>query len=66
MSQELRDAITSNPDNVDLIEAGGYQAARATSQERVNRIVEAGLRGICVSVWPKAKLSYISRLRLTR
>lgn len=46
MSQELRDAITSNPHKVDLIEAGGYQAARATSQERVNRIVEAVARGL--------------------
>lgn len=46
MSHELRDAITANAERVDLIEEGGYQAARATSQERIERIVEAVARGL--------------------
>lgn len=46
MSQKLRDTITSNAEKVDLIEAGGYQAARATSRERMDRIVEAVARGL--------------------
>jgi hypothetical protein len=46
MSQDLRDTITSNAEKVDLIEQGGYQAARATSRERVDQIVEAVSRGL--------------------
>lgn len=46
LSQELREAIVSNPEKIDLIEEGGYQAARATSAERIERIVQAVTRGL--------------------
>jgi hypothetical protein len=46
MSTDLRDALPRNAEKIDLIEEGGYQAARATSQERIDHIVEAVAQGL--------------------
>lgn len=39
-------AALKHPEKIDLIERGGFQAARATSAERISRIVEVVARGI--------------------
>jgi len=44
-SGEAKAALES-PEKIDLIERGGYQAARATSAERIARIVEVVSRGL--------------------
>lgn len=36
----------ANPDKIDLIERGGFQAARATSRERIGQIVQVVARGL--------------------
>ena len=46
MDADLRAGLASNSEKIDLIEEGGYQAARATSSERIDRIVEAVQRGL--------------------
>lgn len=43
---DMRDGLASNAEKIDLIEEGGYQAARATSRERIERIVAAVQRGL--------------------
>lgn len=42
----VQETLLQNPEKVDLIEEGGYQAARATSSERIEMIVEAVTRGL--------------------
>ncbi|MEX6633412.1 hypothetical protein [Hyphococcus lacteus] len=44
-TQEMQEALSS-PAKIDLIETGGYQAARATQEQRVTHIVEAVFNGI--------------------
>ena len=39
-------AALEHPEKIDLIERGGFQAARATSAERISSIVEVVARGI--------------------
>jgi len=39
-------AALANPEKIDLIERGGFQAARATSPERIAHIVEVVARGL--------------------
>lgn len=47
LSREVKENnITSNPEKIDLIEEGGVQAGRATSNERLDQIVEAVSRGL--------------------
>jgi hypothetical protein len=46
LDAEARRGLASNAEKIDLIEEGGYQAARATSRERIGRIVEAVGRGL--------------------
>lgn len=46
LSVEFRDGIASNAEKIDLIEEGGFQSARATSQNRIEQIVEAVSRGL--------------------
>lgn len=46
LAAEIRDGIASNAEKIDLIEEGGFQSARATSQERIDQIVEAVGRGL--------------------
>lgn len=46
LESEIQDGLASNPEKIDLVEEGGYQAARATSQERIDQIVEAVSRGL--------------------
>lgn len=43
---DLRNGLASSTEKIDLIEEGGYQAARATSRERIERIVAAVQRGL--------------------
>lgn len=42
----IQESLLQDPEKVDLIEEGGYQAARATSSERIEMIVEAVSRGL--------------------
>lgn len=46
----LEESVTSNilssPEKIDLIEEGGFQAARATSEERIERVVEIVANGL--------------------
>ncbi|MGS2743588.1 hypothetical protein ACU6TU_08325 [Halomonas sp. LS-001] len=42
----VQESLLQNPEKVDLIEEGGYQAARATSDNRIEMIVEAVSRGL--------------------
>lgn len=44
--RDTQRVIADNAVKVDLIEEGGFQAARATSAERLNQIVEAVSRGL--------------------
>lgn len=46
LSAEIKASIASNAERIALIEEGGYQAARATSPERIAQIVEAVSRGL--------------------
>ncbi|MFC0268560.1 hypothetical protein [Kushneria aurantia] len=46
MDEEFQRSIRNNAEKIDLIEEGGYQAARATTAERINLIVEAVARGL--------------------
>jgi len=46
LAEEVRQGLHSNAEKIDLIEEGGYQAARATSPDRVEQIVEAVSRGL--------------------
>lgn len=46
LAEEVRAGIVSNAEKIDLIEEGGFQSARATSQERIDQIVEAVSRGL--------------------
>lgn len=43
---DLRNGLASSTEKIDLIEEGGYQAARATSRERIERIVAAVQRDL--------------------
>ena len=43
---EVQNSLGANSEKIDLIEEGGFQAARATSKERIDRIVEAVRRGL--------------------
>lgn len=44
--QRERERIAFDPGRIEMIEEGGYQAARATSKERIDRIVEAVTSGL--------------------
>lgn len=46
LAVEVRTALAANPEKIDLIEEGGYQAARATSSQRIEQIVEAVSNGL--------------------
>lgn len=46
LEADVQEALLRDPEKVDLIEEGGYQAARATSNERIEMIVEAVARGL--------------------
>ncbi len=46
LDRDVQRAIAENAVKVDLIEEGGFQAARATSSERIGQIVEAVSRGL--------------------
>ena len=46
LEEELKRGVASNVEKVDLIEEGGYQAARATSGNRIDQIIEAVARGL--------------------
>ena len=55
------DAILAEPENIDLIEEGGFQAARATSWERVDRIATMVANGL-----RSKDADLVRRKRLTR
>lgn len=44
--EEVKAQLAANEEKIDLIEEGGFQSARATSQERIDKIVEAVTRGL--------------------
>lgn len=46
MEEANAKAALANPEKIDLIERGGFQAARATSPERIGQIVEVVARGL--------------------
>lgn len=46
MDQDTKSSLTSCSEKIDIIEEGGFQAARATSKERINMIIEAVSRGL--------------------
>lgn len=46
LTVEVRTALAANPESIDLIEEGGFQAARATSSQRIEQIVEAVSNGL--------------------
>jgi hypothetical protein len=46
LAAEIRGGLASNAEKIDLIEEGGFQSARSTSQERIGQIVEAVSRGL--------------------
>jgi len=46
LEEEAAKAALEHPEKIDLIERGGFQAARATSSERIAAIVEVVARGI--------------------
>lgn len=46
LEEELRRGVVTNVEKIDLIEEGGYQAARATSGKRIDQIIEAVARGL--------------------
>ena len=46
LATEIKDRILLDEEMIDLIEEGGFQAARATSSERIHQIVEAVGRGL--------------------
>lgn len=46
MNSDVRAALAESAEKIGLIEDGGYQAARATTAERIKRIVEAVERGL--------------------
>ncbi|WP_337829249.1 hypothetical protein [Pseudonocardia sp. TMWB2A] len=46
LDAHVKDRLAANADKIDLIEEGGYQAARATTQQRIEQIVEAVSRGL--------------------
>ncbi len=53
------DELQNDPEKVDLIESGGYLAARSTSTDRLERIAEIVFRGLS-----KADSNFIRRKRL--
>jgi hypothetical protein len=46
LEADMQQAVAENATKIDLIEEGGFQAARATSTERIGQIVEAVARGL--------------------
>lgn len=46
MEAAAASAALANPEKIDLIERGGFQAARATSRERIAQIVEVVAHGL--------------------
>jgi hypothetical protein len=46
LSKELRGRLASSVEKIDLIEEGGFQAARATSRERIDRILAVVMGGL--------------------
>ncbi|GEM_PF-333441 len=46
LESTVQETLLEYPEKVDLIEEGGYQAARATSSKRIEMIVEAVSRGL--------------------
>lgn len=46
LESKVQEALLNDPEKVDLIEEGGYQAARAISSKRIEMIVEAVSRGL--------------------
>ncbi len=51
--------ILADEERIDLIEAGGHLAARATTSERISRIVKVVFRGLCAE-----QANFIRRKRL--
>ncbi|MBC7767416.1 MAG: hypothetical protein H7124_01375 [Phycisphaerales bacterium] len=47
--EAAKEALLNNPYKIDLVEEGGYQSARALSQNRVDQIVAAVTSGISAS-----------------
>lgn len=46
MEESTKKNLADNAEKIDLIEEGGFQSARATSQERIAYIIEAVSRGL--------------------
>lgn len=46
LADDVKAGLASNAEKIDLIEEGGFQAARATSSHRISQIVEAVSRGM--------------------
>lgn len=46
LEAQVRDGLSASKPKIDLIEEGGYQAARAISPERIGQITEAVARGL--------------------
>jgi hypothetical protein len=46
LADQVKAGLASNAEKIGLIEEGGFQAARATSSNRISQIVEAVARGI--------------------
>lgn len=46
LEARVQQSLAESAEKVDLIEEGGYQAARATSKKRLDQIVEAVARGL--------------------
>lgn len=61
LDEELQAQIAKDAEKIDLIEEGGYQAARATSSERIDQIVTAVTNGLSAD-----RSSIIRRKRLLR
>ena len=62
LESKTRESISANPEKVHLIEEGGLQSARATTQARIDCIVEAvtrGLRAEDTEVIRKKRLLYL-------
>lgn len=46
LEEEQQTAIKQDPERIDLVEEGGFQAARATTDERIGQIAEAVFNGL--------------------
>ena len=59
MEKKNVERILADVERIDLIEAGGHLAARATTSERISRITEVVFRGLCAE-----QTNFIRRKRL--